>query len=478
MTLNRRAALASLTTLGLALPALSVGRASAAAAPAALGTVPVVPPEIDGKSLINRPRAYEVMKQHGVDGLVALDPMNVYYLTNTIPLMTSFRASYSGFGLFSRNPNTPVYLVTGPAEALEFANRKGKGEELPELITYSAATNWQDYINASPEQLRVEPKVGARTKDDEPNSHGWAVTTKGPHTPIEDRWIQAQRDAFNTSAPTNVWALVKALREMGLTKATLAVDDMRIAYLLQQVGVTGVTCIPGENIFRRIRVVKSPVELALMRIAGDNNSRATEVVMHGIKPGMTVEDIQQMFAVEAAKLGNTAVTFLPGMAIGGFPDGKAVEGKCFAVDAVSYFRQYHGDCGRTLVIGEPSADIKARAKAHRAGYDEIYAKVKAGVKFSDLRRIGTEAMVKAGMPESAIVVNVHSVGVEHGDNPMRDDLPFDMVEDLILTENMVITVDLASLDLGWGNLHHEDLIRITNSGFEAYPGIHEPFVII
>jgi Xaa-Pro aminopeptidase len=253
---------------------------------------------------------------------------------------------------------------------------------------------------------------------------------------------------------------------------------MRIAYLLQQVGMTDITFVPGENIFRRIRVVKSPVELGLMRIAGENNSKATEIVMRSITPGMTVPEIEHLFAVEAAKLGNTSVTFLPGMAVGGFPDGKAVKGKSFAVDAVSSFRQYHGDCGRTLVIGEPSKEIKARAKAHRAGYDEIYAKVKAGVKFSDLRRIGKEAMVKAGMPEATIVVNPHSVGVEHGDNPMRDDLPFEMVEDLVLQENMVITADLASLDLGWGNLHHEDLIRITKTGFEPFPAVHEPFVII
>ena len=148
----------------------------------------------------------------------------------------------------------------------------------------------------------------------------------------------------------------------------------------------------------------------------------------------------------------------------------------FAIDAVSHFRQYHGDCGRTIVLGEPSAAVRQRVKAHRAGYDAVYSSVRAGLRFSDLRRIAADAMVNAGMPAATVIVNPHSVGLEHGDNPARDDLPFDMLEDLTLEEDMVITVDLASLELGWGSLHHEDLIRITKTGFEPFPAVREPFV--
>lgn len=480
MSMNRRGAM---TSLGLAGPALWAAGAAAATSPQANAAKAPIKgamaglAAVDGKSVTNKPHAYEVMEQYGIDGLVALDPMNVYYLTNTIPLMTTFRQTYPAFAVFARDQKQPTYLVTAPPQALALASRAERGEELPVLIGYSGVPNWQDYVNASPQQLKVEPSTGAKVGESAPNSHGWPSTT-GAHTSIEKRWVKAQEETFNNGATTKAWALAKALKDAGLAKGKIAVDDMRVAYLLQQIGMTGVTCIPGENIFRRIRVVKSPVELALMRIAGENNSNATEVTMRSIKPGMTSADIEHIFAVECAKLGSSAVTFLTGMALAGLPDGKIVEGKSFAVDAVSMFREYHGDCGRTLVVGEPNKEIKARAKAHRAGYDEIYAKIKAGMKLSDVRRIGKDAMVKAGMPEATIVVNPHSVGVEHGDNPMRDDLPFDMVDDITLQENMVITADLASLDLGWGNLHHEDLIRITKTGFEPFPGIHEPFIII
>lgn len=477
MSITRRSALG---TLCLAAPAFAgLGPAShAATSPPDPATRARRYPGVDGKLLVNRARAHDIMERYGVDGLVALDPMNVYYVTNTIPLMTWFRMPNPAFAVLPRDVAKPPYLVTHLTQALDLANRRGRGEELPELVTFSSPTNWEDYVNASPQQMTVRPRVGNKANGDDPNTHGWAVNRDSRHTAIEERWIAAQRESFEAAAPTIAWAVVKALEESGLAKGTIGVDDERIATMLQRIGFTGVKFVPGANLFRRIRVIKSPVEIALMRIAGENNSVATERVIQGLQKGMTAEDIEQSFAVEAAKLGSTKVSFLPGMAIAGFPDGQAVEGKVFAIDAVSYFRQYHGDCGRTIVLGEPSAEVRQRVKAHRAGYDAVYSSVRAGLKFSDIRRIAADAMVKAGMPAATVIVNPHSVGLEHGDNPARDDLPFDMLEDLTLEENMVITVDLASLELGWGSLHHEDLIRITKTGFEPFPAVREPFVTV
>ena len=41
-------------------------------------------PGVTGRIPVNRPRAYAVMEEMEVDGLIALDPINVFYLTNTI----------------------------------------------------------------------------------------------------------------------------------------------------------------------------------------------------------------------------------------------------------------------------------------------------------------------------------------------------------------------------------------------------------
>jgi Xaa-Pro aminopeptidase len=49
---------------------------------------------------------------------------------------------------------------------------------------------------------------------------------------------------------------------------------------------------------------------------------------------------------------------------------------------------------------------------------------------------------------------------------MRTDVPFDIPEDIALEENMVITVDMPYIEIGGNFGHHEDLVRITKTGFE------------
>ena len=108
----------------------------------------------------------------------------------------------------------------------------------------------------------------------------------------------------------------------------------------------------------------------------------------------------------------------------------------------------------------------------------VFDIVKPGVKFSELRRIAKEAQVKAGLPEQVVIVSPHSVGLQHDDNPSRMDIPFGGPYDHALEENMVLTIDLANVEIGWGAGHHEDLFRVTKTGFEYMAPPGDPLVII
>ena len=64
------------------------------------------------------------------------------------------------------------------------------------------------------------------------------------------------------------------------------------------------------------------------------------------------------------------------------------------------------------------------------------------------------------------------VGLEHGDNPMRMDVPFEMAEDIALEENMVITIDMPYIESRRpGRSSAKTSIRITKTGFEP---MHTP----
>lgn len=441
-----------------------VGLTLAAATPAQAklgGTIQISDqmkfPGVEGKMLVNRPRAYAIMEQYKIDGLIAFNPINVYYLTNTLTTLTKFRSEFGGFATFARDPSQPGFLIGSGGQSWDMMNGD---REVPQMIVVTGP-------ESPPSDVKVEPKAAARPRTVHP---GATLTER------EKRWMESDANGLRAASPA--WGLVKALKESGLAKGRIAIDDMRIKYMLEQIGFEGVTLVPGESIFKLIRMVKSEPELALMRVAGQNNATAALNTIRSIEKGMTFAEIERRFRVECAALGSEMTSFLSGMSTGLFREGVATEGSPFLVDAVSHFKEYHGDFSRTVCIGAPSKDVIARAKANREGRDAVFAAIKPGLKFSDLTRIGKEAQIKAGMPAAIASSGPHTLGLEHADNPTRMEGLYGPPIDHVVEENMVLTVDLPYVEVGWGAGHNEDLIRITKTGFEPFNKVSDPLEVV
>jgi len=141
--------------------------------------------------------------------------------------------------------------------------------------------------------------------------------------------------------------------------------------------------------------------------------------------------------------------------------------------------------GRLLNLGDGAKDGDLDFADHRVvqGYTVANSNMghdagaEPGVTYSQIRKAGFDAMKKAGMPEEAIIVNPHSVGLQHTDQPYRDDVPFPVAPDLELKPGMTITVDLPYIEVGWGAGHNEDLILITETGYQALNSEAEPLVV-
>ncbi|MDX2224260.1 MAG: M24 family metallopeptidase [Rhodospirillaceae bacterium] len=452
--MDRRSLLAN-SAIGSLAAALHSG--SAAAAP-----IPGIPPaNPSGKILANKPRAFDVMARYGIDGLVAANPLNVYYLTNTITLGTKFRGDFGGFATLARDPSQPSFLICTTAETWDIANRD---RELPEVIYTSGARAGQA-LDKGVEPEPVRPR-------------NYAHRTDVSLTDREQAWVAAQQAANDAVAPGAAWGIARALKQSGLAKGRLAVDDMRIKYMLEEIGFEGPTFVPGEDVFKLIRMVKTAPEIEIMRTTGANNAAAAEAAMRAMEPGMTFADFQNLFRAACGERGSDMMSIICGMPGGMMPDPVAVKGKPYIVDAVSSFGMYAGDYARTLVLGDPPKDVLARARANRIARDTVFEMVKPGVKFAALREAGVNAMVKAGIPDYAVFVTPHCVGLSHSDQPFRlagiDPTPFDHA----LEENMVLTIDLPYLEVGWGGGHCEDLFRVTRTGLEPLNPVTDPLVVV
>jgi Xaa-Pro dipeptidase len=418
--------------------------------------------DFDGRLLVNKPWAYQVMDEAGVDGVIALNPVNVFYLANYLGYKVAQLYTYPAFAVLPRNPDETAFLITSHVDLWNIANGE---REYPELMPYSYATNWQDYVSA--DNWATPPNAGPATP--------WPIDP-GNYAPREAEWMAVQDRYNGLMSPSSEYALARAIRESGLAKGTLAVDDWRIAKVLEKVGLETPTFVEGDNLFRRIRLVKSEVELGHMRKVAQANQEATEAMFAQIDKGATRADIDRLFMVEAAKRGAKA-TWIAAGGVGGLPDGEVVEGRPLLMDAVSQINLYHGDFGRTFVLGEPSKKLEQRAALMRVAWDEAFAALKPGRKYSDIRRVAGEAMKKTGLPQFGVGASPHSVGLQHTDEPFTEGLPYQKRDDLELREGMTITVDFPYMEPGWGACHLEDLVVITKDGAEALARMDGPLYI-
>jgi Xaa-Pro aminopeptidase len=423
-----------------------------------------LPIDHERRSLIHRPRADALMRERGYDALIAGDPVNVYYLSNFWTVLQQMGFEFASLALLPRDRPEHHALAVSAAQVWRLA--LDDLDYPARIVTWTAPANWRDWLDSGG---KVELAGAPAT--------AWPLREAATLTAIEQAWMQASRRIVGHEAPTAEHALAREIRAAGLARGRVASDDARLAPMLARAGLDGLTVVHDPNLFRRLRVVKSEPEIHLMRIAARSNADACLATVRDLEPGVTMREIEAQFGVETARRGAHSVFIVAG-STGLFPDGRVVRGKPFLVDAVSQYRHYHGDFGRTVVLGEPDAETRRRVEGLRIGWQASFEAIRPGRRYSEVREAGLAAMRKSGHGDVLTVANPHSVGLQHTDEPFRDGMPFNVKDDLVLEENMTLTVDFPHIEVGWGACHLEDLVRVTRDGAEALAAMDEPLVIV
>ena len=399
--------------------------------------------------LLNRERAFAVMDKYKLDGLLAATPVNIYYMTNFWGATMKMRRSFYNYALLPRDPKMPAALILTSAEIARLSEMP---TWVPNVVTYShpALARTRDYDTAT-----EEPQAGDPLK--------WPIRKAGL-TAREKGWIAMTKAQAAKIGATPAYALRRALRDAGLESARLGTDDPRPIQWMNELGLKKLKGVEATNIFREIRMVKSPAELKIIREAARINEEGVNAAIRSMKAGMTTLELETNFNVAVAKRGGSAVYMSCGG--GGLPHDKVIKGEPVMFDGLATYKHYHGDIGRTAVVGKPSAEIVKRNKAMTIGWQTAYETIRPGVTGREMTQKVLAAMDKAGFP-GFIIATPHSIGLEHTDHPLPigTQLPGSQ-GDLVFEENMVINVDLPFHEYGWGSMHLEDMIRITKNGCE------------
>jgi len=395
--------------------------------------------------LLNRPRASDFMHRQGLDGLVAVTPINSYYLSGYWGLFNTpggYDAAYCA--VLPRDERRPAALIVPALEIRRLESTDGTW--MPSVYAHSEA--------AADRVFEDDTRRGV-------DYTGWP-TRPGAHLDeLEIRWVDAVRRLGSCASADAFSAMARAIKAAGLTGARLGTDDPRTAGWLEAAGLGNIECRYLPQLFNEIRLVKTPREIDLMTIAARANEAALLDAAATLREGSTWDEVETAYLAAMLRHGGRGVYLMCG--VGGLPHGTVRRGEPVMLDGLGKVAHYHGDFGRCAVVGDPTAEHRRRHLAIVRGWEAAREYLRPGIRYSELAAAVAAVVRREGIPDFREPL-VHSLGLEHTDDPKPAGAQPQTRPDQVLEENMVVNVDMPHTEIGWGSVHMEDTVQITTDG--------------
>jgi Xaa-Pro aminopeptidase len=397
---------------------------------------------------LNTERARDLMKEHDIDVLVASTPENVTYIAGTVAWSLKVYAySVHMFAVFPRDAGAAPALVV-PGQEMTYA---------------SMQQSWiKDHYTFGAKSALILP----------PGSK--------PETPEEETYLgMYTNDAHRAKNPGA--ALGLALKERKLDKGRIALDEERVMPgVRKQIAeaLPDATIIDAADLFRLIRVVKTPDELAALKRAAELNERACIAASKAVAPGMTELEVAAVFASEVGKgLGKWQWFHMCSgrRTIGIFPptNKKLVEGEFWKFDAGLVLDNYQADTGWGGVVGAPSDEQVKIWDATVAGFEAALSEVKTGALPSKIYHALLDGTRSGGLPEHNGNFAGHAIGLEQRELPyiLTDPAPvksrfLSETTDTPLEEGTTLCIENPVQVFGIGGTQIEKTVRVTRTGYE------------
>ncbi len=396
--------------------------------------------------LLNRERATEIMQRETLDGLIAQLPINLYYLSDYWGLFNTaggYDAAY--FALLPRDTAAPASLIV---PALELRRVESKGTWMQQIFGHSAPNG--DAV------LADGTLKGA-------DYSGWPARPGKNLGDLEQRWVDIIRRHGNDMSADAFWAVVRAIKAAGLAKGHIATDEPRLQGWLAACGLNDIRVSYRVDLFNEIRLIKTADELRLLRQAAVMNENSLLAAADAMAEGISWKELENVYMITMAQQGARGVYLNCG--VGELPGEKIRRGEPVMFDALGHFEHYHGDFGRCAVLGEPAAEHRRRHAAICKGWEAAQDYLKPGVRYSELAAAVGKVVRNEGFSGFRDPV-VHSLGLEHTDDPKSPGVQPQDKPDQMLQRGMVVNVDMPHTEIGWGSVHMEDTVVITADGCE------------
>jgi Xaa-Pro dipeptidase len=269
----------------------------------------------------------------------------------------------------------------------------------------------------------------------------------------EDPWLLVR----------NAGRAMKPPRRNGIAAVEPSTSFESYLHLDDRLG--GWKLVNGAAVTQRLRIVKSPEEIALIRRAIDATEAAIAATFGKLAVGMTERDVAQLLSRETASRGSPGgglVQFGPSSALphGGPSAGKLEHETVVLIDAGSRVEGYTSDITRTIWFGDaPSDEFK---KVFNLVHDAQTAAMQVGrpliTQCQEMDRLARKVITEGGYGQFFTHRLGHGMGMDGHEPPY-------LVEgnETRLEPGMVFTIEPGIYQLGkWGVRIEDDCVMGEN----------------
>lgn len=236
-----------------------------------------------------------------------------------------------------------------------------------------------------------------------------------------------------------------------------------------------------DNVIEKLRMIKDADELDLLRKTAQISSEVFQEIRNYIKVGAREKDIANQIEFLLKAKGCTKEAF-DTIAVAGenaaLPHGQPTDrplqkGDMLTLDYGGFYKGYAGDMTRTVAIDYATNEFKDYYNKVLEAQKLGVSLVKAGVAAKDIDLAVRNKLDSYGLAEYFRHGTGHGLGLEIHEIPSISSR-----SDIILQENMVVTIEPGIYIRGWGGIRIEDTVIIKADTCEVITHADKELIIL
>ena len=292
--------------------------------------------------------------------------------------------------------------------------------------------------------------------------------TDGRYTAQARAQAQGVDVCESTQSPLDL--LFSDLREEQVRR--LAVEENRISHALYRTlrrKLRRTRVEPIDGLVEKLRLVKTPDEIAKIRLAARLNARAFDNVCSRARAEWTEARFAAELDFEVRSLGAEGPAFETIVASGphsALPHARArperiVPNSLVVLDHGAILDGYNSDMTRTICFGRVGSEQRRIFRAVREAQKAAVDQVRSGVKAATVDQAARKVLADFGYGDVFPHATGHGVGIEIHEQPRVG-----AGEQTRLASGMVITIEPGAYVEEVGGVRIEDLLLVTKTGCE------------